>query len=271
MGARVPVKEAEDAILGTLADLLENWPEWISRATATMRAALEQQFTAVPERLAADKRRLLETQETVEVILKRLENPKLSQSDALNERLVEREAEAAELKRTIEAAEQAVASSAELPDEGWIRQQFKDIPTLFREDKPQSGRLLRRLIGCVEASAVVAPGKKRGFARIKFRVNAWDMIHLALDGKIPDSVVHQMRSSAESQGSPEFVIDLGRPTRMEEWAPKIAEMRERGLPWSEIERVTGLRPGPAYNTWKRYVDAMKLRTDEKGGPDQAVG
>ena len=79
------------------------------------------------------------------------------------------------------------------------------------------------------------------------------------------------RGSAESQGSPEFVIDLGRPTRMEEWAPKIAEMRERGLPWSEIERVTGLRPGPAYSTWKRYVDAMKLRQDEKGGPGQAAG
>ena len=188
MCTRVPVKAAEDAILGTLADLLENWPEWISRAIATMRATLEQQFKVVPEQLAADKRRLLEVQETIEVILKRLENPKLSQSDALNERLVEREAEAAELKRAIEAVEQAVASSAELPDEGWIRQQFQNTPALFREDKVRSGRLLRRLIGRIEASAVVAPGKKRGYARLTYRVNAWDIILFAMDGTIPESL-----------------------------------------------------------------------------------
>jgi site-specific DNA recombinase len=270
MRARVPVAKAEEAILGILANLLHQWPEWLSRAVATMRAALEQQFKEVPDQLAADKRRLLEVQKTIQVILKRLEDPELSQSDALNQHLTAREAEAAELRRTIEAAEQAVAGSAELPDEGWIRQQFQNLPALFREDRARSGRLLRRLIGRIEVSAIVAPGKKRGYARLTFRIDAWDIVFAALDQRIPDCVVQRMRGAGESQDSPEFVIDLGHPTRMEEWAPKIAEMRERHVPWSEITKISGLKLGPAYATWKRYVDAMKLRNDKKGGPDQAA-
>lgn len=63
----------------------------------------------------------------------------MRQSEALNQRLSEREAEAAELKRIIQAAEEAVASSAEFPDEQWIRQQLKDIPGLFHEDQSRSG------------------------------------------------------------------------------------------------------------------------------------
>jgi hypothetical protein len=117
---------------------------------------------------------------------------------------------------------------------------------------------------------VVAPGKKRGYARLRYRVNAWDIILFAIDGKIPESVVQRMRGSAESQGSPEFVIDLGRPTRMEEWAPKIAEMRERGVTWKEITKITGLSLSPAYETWQRYTNAVKSQKDEEGDPGKAA-
>jgi hypothetical protein len=64
--------------------------------------------------------------------------------------------------------------------------------------------------------------------------------------------------------SDEVVLDLGGPTKMEYWAPKIAEMRERGIPWKEIWKITGLGSGPAYVAWKRYVDAQQ---SSSGGTD----
>jgi site-specific DNA recombinase len=214
---------------------------------------------------------LREVEQAIEVILDRLESPQMRQSEALNERLVEREAQAAELKRTIEAAEEAVASTAVFPNDDWIRRQFKDIPALFRADKVRSGRLLRRLIGRIEASAVVAPGKKRGYSRLTFRISAWDLVLAAMNGKIPTNVAQRMHASAEAQEGPEFVIDLGRPGRMEECAPRIAEMRAAGVTWKEITKITGLSLGPAYETWRRYTEAVKSQKSKEGGPDKAAG
>jgi site-specific DNA recombinase len=271
MRTRVPLEAAEDAVLKILTELFEVWPDWISRAIAAMRSALELQFQLVPAKLADEKRHLRELEEAIVVILNRLESPEMRPSEALNQRLSEREAEAAELKRSIQAAEEAVASSVEFPNEQWIRQQLKDIPGLFREDQAWSGRLLRRLIGRIEASAVVAPGKKRGYSRLTFDVNAWDVILVALEGRVPEIVARRMRNSATAHNSPKFVIDLGHPGRMEEWAPKIAEMRAAGVTWKEITKITGLGLGPAYETWRRYTRAVMSQNNEEGGPDKAAG
>ena len=60
----------------------------------------------------------------------------------------------------------------------------------------------------------------------------------------------------------QFQIDLGGPSRMDQWGPKIAEMRANGVPWKEIWKITGLGSGPAYVAWKRYVEAQDSRPDE---------
>jgi hypothetical protein len=271
MCARVRVKEAEEAILKIVADSLLSWPEWVSRAIATMRETLNRHFQAVPEQLAADKRRLSEVQEKVQLLLNDLEDPVARKSEALKRRLAQREAEEAELGRTVEAAEQALAGSTEMPDDAWIRQQLRDVASLFREDKTRAALLLRRLIGSIEASAVVAPGKKRGYARLKFRIRAWNLLLVALEGRIPERVAEMMHGSMESVEGPEFTIDLGRPGRMEEWAPKIAEMREKGVPWKEIVEITGLKLGAAHEACKRYVNAMKRRKAADGQQEQAAG
>jgi len=229
-----------------------------------MRDRLDQHFHAVPDQVAADKRRLADVDKKVELLLNDLEDPIARQSDGLKRRLAHREAEAAELRRAIEEAEQAFTASVELPDEAWIHAQLKDLVALFRDDKTHSARLLRRLIGTIEASAVVAPGKKRGYARLTFRVRPWDVLLVALEGKIPQRVAETLRVAGDSTDSPEFVIDLGRPTRMEEWAPKIAELREKGVPWTEIARIAGMGLGPAYQAWKRYVDATQPRKETEG-------
>ena len=68
-----------------------------------------------------------------------------------------------------------------------------------------------------------------------------------------------MSDDCSDASSEEFVLDLGGPTLMDKWAPKIAEMRANGDKWTEIAEVTGLDLNRAYRTWKRYVDAKKVK------------
>jgi len=271
MCASVPVKPAEEAVLEILKNLLLAWPDWVSRAVTTMRELLNQQFHAVPEQLAIDKRHLADVEKKIELILNDLEDPIARQSDALKQRLAQRELEATELRRRIAGADQALGAAAEMPDEAWIREQLRDMASLLTEQKTRAGLLLRRLIGPIEASAVVAPGKKRGFPRLTFRIRAWDLLVIAMEGRISEFVAEMVGGTADSLESPEFTIDLGRPSRMEEWAPKIAEMREQGVAWKKIVEITGLRMGPAYETWNRYVKALTRQKEADGQPDQSAG
>jgi hypothetical protein len=62
--------------------------------------------------------------------------------------------------------------------------------------------------------------------------------------------------------SPEFELNLGGPSRMDRLAPKIAELREQGVPWIEIARITGLGAGNAWTAWRRWM--------ADGDDDQAV-
>ena len=271
MCTSVPIKRAEEEVLKILRKLLLAWPDWVSRAVTTMRELLDQQFHAVPEQLAIDKRRLADVEKKIELILNDLEDPIARQSEALKQRLAQREAEATELRRRIAEADQAISASAEMPDETWIREHLRDMASLLSGEMPRAALLLRRLIGCIEASAVVAPGKKRGFARLTFRIRAWDLLVVAMEGRISEFVAEMVGGSAASLESPEFTIDLGRPSRMEEWAPKIAKMREQGVPWNEITKITGLGLGPAHEAWKRYVRGMNQRKDADGQQDQTAG
>lgn len=214
---------------------------------------------------------LADVEKKIELILNDLEDPITRQSDALKQRLAQRELEATELRRRIAGADQALGAAAEMPDEAWIREQLRDMASLLAEQKTRAGLLLRRLIGPIEASAVVAPGKKRGFPRLTFRIRAWDLLVIAMEGRISEFVAEMVGGTADSLESPEFTIDLGRPSRMAEWAPKIAEMREQGVAWKKIVEITGLRMGPAYETWNRYVKAVTRQKEADGQPDQSAG
>ena len=62
--------------------------------------------------------------------------------------------------------------------------------------------------------------------------------------------------------SNEIVLDLGGPTLMDEWGPKIAEMRAERVKWIKIVEITGLDLNRAYRSWKRFVDTQqKLAKD----------
>ena len=62
--------------------------------------------------------------------------------------------------------------------------------------------------------------------------------------------------------STKYQLDLGKPTRFDDLAPEIVALRDQGVTWPEIGRVTGVGTGNSYNIWKRWSDAQPtLNTD----------
>ena len=237
-------------------DLLENWPEWISRAIATMRATLERHFQAVPEQLAADKRSFWKWKKPSRCILKRLEDRHADQSEALNERLANVRRKRPTQRRRIDEAERAVIrGSAEMPSEDrgfanssriWVR--------CFVTTRPAAGRLLSRADRARSRhSAVVGPGQKRGFGtpQLPDRIVGHILLRGGSGERIPEALcARRIRRSREAV--PEIVIDLGRPTRMEELAPKSPKC-ERRCHLDRDHRDHGFESRTAYETWKRYA------------------
>ncbi len=82
------------------------------------------------------------------------------------------------------------------------------------------------------------------------------------------SVALEMLTVGEHM-SPEVRINVGGPSRMDEWAPKIVEMRRRKPPvgWNEIGRITGLGCGNSYTAWKRFVQATETQPDDSKDED----
>ncbi|MBL8794675.1 MAG: hypothetical protein JNM56_12280 [Planctomycetia bacterium] len=117
-----------------------------------------------------------------------------------------------------------------------------------RDDPPNPGK--------VTAHAVIPPGKVRGFAQLRFRIDGWELLSAILGNRMPDSVLKVMMESRNPEPSPEFQIDLGEPTRRGLLAPKIAELRAQKVSWPEIAQITGIAIGNAYNVWKRHVSAQ---------------
>lgn len=67
--------------------------------------------------------------------------------------------------------------------------------------------------------------------------------------------VRRLLANAKYVGGPEFTLDLGGPTAMDRWAPRIAAWRADGVTWEEIVRRTGMDLNRAYFAWKRHAGA----------------
>ena len=140
-----------------------------------------------------------------------------------------------------------------MPDDAWIKEELTHLLPLLRDDPAKAAHLLRRLLGPITAEAVVARGKRRGYIRLRFRPDAWELLKSALGDRLPGTLVDRAGAPPD-QEPPGFQLDLAGPTRRDAWAPEIATMREQGVTWPEIGRITGLGTGNAYNVWKRWVD-----------------
>ena len=257
----VPLKKAEESLLDFLTKLLTSWPEWLDKALAVMRQEIQAVTERIPDDLANDRRQLRNLESQITNLVDVLADGR-GQSQAVIERLDTAEREAERLRKRIDDAEKALSAPVEMPDDQWIREQLNEISSVVQDGGYEACLLLRKLIGKIEVEQVIAPGKTRGYARLRFRISGWETLKIALEtaGSI-GALEALLKNYGNEATSEELVIDLGGPTLMDKWAPKIAELRTKGVKWTKIVEITGLDLNRAYRAWKRFVDSRDAPND----------
>lgn len=251
MSTQVPADRAEEALTTQLLDRLRDWPEWMRTLYRLTCDAIRDVASRVPEERDRDLRRASELELQIKNLVDVLAEGRLT-SPAVVARLKAAEAEKDEVDRRLDGYAQSGSGSLTLPDEAWVGTQLGEWAVRrASEDGPAS--LLRSALQSVTAESVIAPGKKRGFIRLRYRVNAWAVLATVLGESLPPSL-RQLRSGSE-EPPPEFTIDLGEPTAMDAWAPQIVAWRAEGVTWDEIVRRTGLDLNRAFIAWKRLTGA----------------
>jgi hypothetical protein len=99
---------------------------------------------------------------------------------------------------------------------------------------------------------------------LRFRVRGWETLRAALGDRLPTGLPAAAESAVrEEDACPEYTLDLGAPTKMDQWAPQIAAWRAEGVTWTEIVGRTGLDLNRAFIAWRRYTGARSA------GPESA--
>jgi site-specific DNA recombinase len=260
MHTQVPIDKAKVAILTPVNAMLSGRPEWVAKAIAVMHRVLAERAEAIPLEADLDRKRFEELKCQIDNLVENLLNTKV-QSAALTTRLTSLEDEANRLEAKITEDQQVEKLPAQLPDETWIAAQLADMRSILEEAGPRAALLLRKLIGKVQASQVIPPGKQRGYARLRFSIDAWAALRTILPADVVKFVLDKIPDNLRGDKPEEFCVDLGKPTSMDDWAPLIAQWRAEGVIWKEILQRTGLGSGPAYVCWKRYVDAQQAAAE----------
>jgi DNA invertase Pin-like site-specific DNA recombinase len=249
MTAQVPAARAEESLTAFLLDLLRGWPEWMGALYRLTCEAVRAAAERAPEERERDARRASELDRQIENLVDALADGRVTGA-AVAARLGRAEAEKAVLDRRLARYDDA-SSAVALPDEAWVAARLGEwAASAATRSGPDS--LLRLALASAAAEPVVAPGKTRGFVRLRFRVSAWGALVAAAGGALPAPVRHL---PAPEYGAPEFTIDLGEPSAMDRWAPRIAAWRAEGVTWEEIARRTGMDLNRVYVAWRRYTGA----------------
>lgn len=254
VASRVPVAFAEQAVLGVVAGLLTNYAAWIDVAVGEMRAVITEKLRSLPNERDAVNRDLARVQAEIGNLLN------LAASGVSSSSLTQRLAELEDTKKNLEQRATQLAhldsKAHDFPSDEWIKAEFAQLADVLRDLAPDGVHVLGSLLGPITAEEVKSPGKARGFMRLRFRLHAWPVLKQVLSPKLPTALLELAAPSAVD-GSDEFVVDCGRPSRMDRWAPQIVEWREQGVPWKEIVRRTGLKLANAYVAFKRHRDATQ--------------
>jgi hypothetical protein len=248
---QVPAGRAEGALTAFLLDLLRGWPEWMRTLYRLTCDAIRAAAERVPEARERDARRAAELDRQIRNLVDALADGGLT-SAAVTARLREAEAEKGEVDRRLAGYTDASPAAVVRPDEASVAARLGDWAARAAAGEGTDS-LLRLALGSVAAEPVVAVGKRRGFVRLRFRVNAWGALAAAAGDSLPAPVRHP--PSAPEAPVPEFALDLGEPTAVDRWAPRIAAWRAAGVTWEEIVRRTGMDLNRVYVAWRRHTGA----------------
>jgi hypothetical protein len=260
MTAQVPADRAEQALIGYLTDLLSAWPDWLRAVYQRTRELVQAAAEQLPAEQEQARKRLDEVRRQIGNLVGALADGTFA-SAAVKDTLAGLEREAEDLQRQLDGYAALLRSQVALPDNALLARELCRWAERLNGDVPQAASILRRALGSVASHAILAPGKKRGYVQLRFRVRGWDALREVLGDQLPEGVAAALAPAAEGGLSPEVQLDLGQPTEMDRWAAQIAAWRAEGVTWEEIARRTGLDLNRAFRAWKRITASQSEAPD----------
>ncbi|MCZ7647992.1 MAG: recombinase family protein [Planctomycetota bacterium] len=255
MSYRVPEERAQDEILKFLSNYLQAIPGWFDHLYAQVCTATNLRAQEIPRALEAQKEEMATIEKQLQNYLDVL-GQGAGQSVTIANKMVDLEQKAEQARKEIAFLEKELETPAVLPDLEAVRRMVADLHVVLGQDEvPQVALLLQKLLGKVKVRDVVAPGKKRGYGLLEFCICPEGLLKEALKKVVGARDV--LLKVTEVGPMPVIILEIGGPTRMDSWAPKIAEMRARGVSWKEIGEETGLGVGNACTAYKRYIEGLK--------------
>lgn len=252
MSTHVKFDAAEAAVIGVLANVLTSYPDWLAAVIKSMRAGIEDLVRKTPDELARSEQRHAELGREIRNLVNYIK--KHGDAAEVSGELQSAKNERDSLGQKIAHLRQAQSVKNDMPDDQWVREQLKDLQAILRDGKDGAAQLVRKLVVKITAEQIVAPGKKRGYIRLHFRIDGWAAIRQVLSKTLPRHVLESLKpASTISPADGEYIVTLGAPTQMDKWAPQIVQWRREGVKWTEIAKRTGLKLANAYTAYKRYV------------------
>lgn len=245
----VPVAQAEKAILAIIEQALRSYPQWMQAVAEATRRELERMAKAMPDERTRLRDRLADLGQRIDNLTHAIEMG--GASATLNQRLAKLEGEKASVEAALAQLDQVETAAVQIPSDQWIGQQLSALASLLETELHSLARHIRPMLGRVVAEPVIAPGKKRGYARLRFTLRGWATLSHLLADKLPPVVASSLAGPSLPDESPPFVIELGAPTQIDRWAKQVVEWRRQNVTWPEIVRRTGLSLGSAWTAYQR--------------------
>lgn len=253
MGVSVPYARAEEAVLKVLEQVLRSYPGWLAAAVDAMRRQLEQVASCVPQDLVKSQSQFQEVSAQLDRLVDAIADGGL-EGPTVRKKVASLEGRKAELEARVRHLRQVHSSPMQMPDEQWIRGQLEHLAEMLKQEMASAAPHLRPMLASIVAEQVRPGTRTVGHARLRFTFDGWPMLAQILGAKLPALALSGL-TPGESGTTAEFTVDLGRPSPIDHWAPKIAQWRAEKVTWQEIGHRTGIQPTTAHLLHKRWKEA----------------
>ena len=259
MHTHVPSALAKRRVLDVVMNELKSQPEFPKVIFNAMTDHLERTFAQIPSELERIRASIADSLRARNKLIASIEQDNYIEVDVIVERIKELSTKIKSLEQERTDAESRQSALHRFPTLKWFQSQLIDAHQLFESQSRESILLLRKLIGKITAEPVLALGKKRGFIRLRFDFNP---LAAFVDALEQSDIGHSLSNlsqfeSLKEPGLTTFTIDLGKPTKVDTWGPKIVQMRDSGMKWKEISATTGIRMGNLCNYYNRYKKGLE--------------
>jgi site-specific DNA recombinase len=193
--------KAHQEITTFLMKILTGWPEWMEQVYQKLTASIDDLLPTLQEN---DKR----SSSQIKELTKQIENLVIAITcggdiPALTQRLKELQNEKEEIEAKMKLSGAIDPSQVKFPTKEWMSGQLGYWAESMNSKR--AGVLFRSALSKVEATAVIAPGKKRGYFKLRLSIKSFGILQQLLEEKMPVGIASLVFDGSTDQ---DFEIEI---------------------------------------------------------------